>query len=83
MDALISGAGVAGPMTAYSVPNYLHLDRMEVRYSEGGRVAAIWSTRDDPTAKACFGFASAARQVDLRDRAEQEEALRSVYAGIG
>jgi 2-polyprenyl-6-methoxyphenol hydroxylase-like FAD-dependent oxidoreductase len=70
-------------LCVYSVPNYLHLDRMEVQYSEVGRVAAIWSTRDDPSAKACFGFASAGRQVDLRDRAEQEEALRTVYAGIG
>jgi 2-polyprenyl-6-methoxyphenol hydroxylase-like FAD-dependent oxidoreductase len=70
-------------LCVYSTPNYLHLDRVEMQYSEVGRVAAIWSTRDDPTAKACFGFASAGRQVDLRDRAEQEEALRRVYAGIG
>jgi 2-polyprenyl-6-methoxyphenol hydroxylase-like FAD-dependent oxidoreductase len=70
-------------LCVYSVPNYLHLDRMEVQYSEIGRVAAIWSTRDDPTAKACFGFASAGREVDLRDRADQEEGLRSVYEGIG
>jgi 2-polyprenyl-6-methoxyphenol hydroxylase-like FAD-dependent oxidoreductase len=70
-------------LCVYSVPNYLHLDRMEVQYSEIGRVAAIWSTRDDPTAKACFGFASAGREVDLRDRAEQEEGVRNVYAGIG
>jgi 2-polyprenyl-6-methoxyphenol hydroxylase-like FAD-dependent oxidoreductase len=70
-------------LCVYSVPNYLHLDRMEVQYSEIGRVAAIWSTRDDPTAKACFGFASAGREVDLRDRADQEEGVRNVYAGIG
>jgi hypothetical protein len=41
-------------LCVYSVPNYLHLDRTEVQYSEVGRVAAIWSTRDDATAKACF-----------------------------
>jgi 2-polyprenyl-6-methoxyphenol hydroxylase-like FAD-dependent oxidoreductase len=70
-------------LCVYSVPNYLHLDRMEVQYSEVGRIAAIWSTRDDADAKACFGFAAGERQIDLRDRAQQEEALRTVYAGIG
>ena len=70
-------------LCVYSVPNYLHLDRMEVQYSEIGRIAAIWSTRDDADAKACFGFAAGDRQIDLHDRAQQEAALRTVYAGIG
>src|SRR5262249_15675248 len=70
-------------LCVYSVPNYPHLDRMEVQYSEVGRIAAIWSTRDDANAKACFGFAAGDRQIDVRDRAQQEEALRTVYAGIG
>jgi hypothetical protein len=61
-------------LCVYSVPNYLHLDRMEEQYSEVGRIAAIWSTRDDANAKACFGFAARDRQIDralpnrLRDR---------------
>ena len=70
-------------LCVYSVPNYLQLDRTEMQYSEVGRVAAIWATRDDPNAKACFGFAEADRQIDLHDRGQQEDALRSVYAGIG
>jgi len=70
-------------LCVYSVPNYLHLDRMEVQFSEIGRIAAIWSTRDDANAKACFGFAARDWRIDLRDRAQQEEALRTVYAGIG
>jgi 2-polyprenyl-6-methoxyphenol hydroxylase-like FAD-dependent oxidoreductase len=70
-------------LCVYSVPNYLHLDRMEVQYSEIGRIAAIWSTRDDAKAKACFGFAVGDRKIDLRNRAQQEEALKTVYAGIG
>ena len=70
-------------LCVYSVPNYLHLERMEVQYSEVGRIAAIWSTRDHADAKACFGFAAGERQIDLLDRAQQEETLRTVYAGIG
>lgn len=70
-------------LCVYSVPNYLELDRTEMQYSEVGRVAAVWATRDDADAKVCFGFAAAGRQIDLRDRAQQQDALRTVYAGIG
>lgn len=69
-------------LCVYSVPNYLNLDRMEVQYSELGRIAAIWSSRGDANAKACFGFASPSR-IDLRDRDQQQQALRTIYAGIG
>jgi 2-polyprenyl-6-methoxyphenol hydroxylase-like FAD-dependent oxidoreductase len=45
-------------LCVYTVPNYLNLDRLEMQYSELGRVAAIWSSRGDANAKACFGFAA-------------------------
>jgi 2-polyprenyl-6-methoxyphenol hydroxylase-like FAD-dependent oxidoreductase len=69
-------------LCVYSVPNYLKLDRMEIQYSELGRIAAIWSSRGDASAKACFGFAAPSR-IDLRDRNQQQQALRMVYDGIG
>lgn len=69
-------------LCVYSVPNYLKLDRMEIQYSELGRIAAMWSSRNDQNAKACFGFVAPSR-IDLRDRAQQQQALRTVYAGIG
>jgi 2-polyprenyl-6-methoxyphenol hydroxylase-like FAD-dependent oxidoreductase len=69
-------------LCVFSIPNYMNLDRVEVQYAEIGRVAAVWSTRDDATAKACFGFAAPAFQIDLRDRDQQEHALRTVYEGI-
>src|SRR5215470_657478 len=70
-------------LCVYTVPNYLHLDRMEMQYSELGRVAAIWSSRGDATAKACFGFAAPSSHVDLRDRTQQQRVLAGVYEGIG
>jgi len=70
-------------LCVYTVPNELGLDGVEVQFSELGRVAALWATRADAGAKACFGFAAAGRQVDRRDRRQQEEALKAVYAGIG
>src|SRR6476620_11496289 len=51
-------------------------------YSELGRVAAIWSSRGDANAKACFGFV-APSVIDLRNRAQQQQVLTSVYQGIG
>jgi 2-polyprenyl-6-methoxyphenol hydroxylase-like FAD-dependent oxidoreductase len=69
-------------LCVFSVPNYLDLDRMEVQYSEIGRVAAMWSTREEAKAKACFGFV-AQSPVGLRDRAEQEQTIARVYEGIG
>jgi 2-polyprenyl-6-methoxyphenol hydroxylase-like FAD-dependent oxidoreductase len=68
-------------LCVYAVPNYLNLDRMEMQYSELGRVAAIWSSRGDANAKACFGFTAPVR-VDLRDRAQQHRVLTNVYGGI-
>ena len=70
-------------LCVFSVPNVLDLDRMEMQYSERGRVAAIWATRDDPQAKATFGFATRGAKVDLRNRAEQEAAVRAAYDGVG
>jgi 2-polyprenyl-6-methoxyphenol hydroxylase-like FAD-dependent oxidoreductase len=70
-------------LCVYSVPNYLNLDRMEIQYSELGRIAAIWSSRGDPNLRACFGFTAPSLRIDLRDRAQQQQALRTVYKGIG
>src|SRR6516225_2115658 len=58
-------------LCVYSVPNYLQLDRMEIQYSELGRIAAIWCSRDDANAKACFGFTAPSPRIDLRDRVQQ------------
>ena len=69
-------------LRVYSVPNYLNLDRLEMQYSELGRVAAIWSSRGDANVKACFGFAAPSAHVDLRDRAQQQQVLAKVYEGI-
>src|SRR5215470_2631716 len=70
-------------LCVYSVPNYLKLDRMEMQYSEIGRIAQIWSSRGDANMKACFGFAAPSLQIGLHDRPQQQQALNTVYEGIG
>jgi hypothetical protein len=69
-------------LCVYTVPNYLKLDRMEMQYSELGRVAAIWSSRGDANAKACFGFTAPVR-IDPRDKAQQQRVLANIYDGVG
>ena len=70
-------------LCVYTVPNYLNLDRMEMQYTELGRVAAIWSSRGDTTARACFGFTAPSTKIDLHDKAQQQQVLKNVYQGIG
>jgi len=70
-------------LCVYSVPNYLKLDRMEIQYSELGRIAAVWSSRGDANTKACFGFAAPSLEIGLHDRLQQQQALKTVYEGIG
>jgi 2-polyprenyl-6-methoxyphenol hydroxylase-like FAD-dependent oxidoreductase len=56
---------------------------MEMQYTELGRVAAIWSSRGDANARACFGFSAPSVRIDLRDRVQQQQVLTHVYQGIG
>ncbi|WP_454780630.1 FAD-dependent monooxygenase [Legionella sp. WA2022007384] len=71
-------------LCVFTVPNYLNLDRMEMQYSELGRVASVWSASGEPQAKACFGFTTPQSiKIDLRDVEQQQQVLKNVYEGIG
>lgn len=70
-------------LCVFTVPNYLNLDRVEMQYSELGRVASIWSASGEPQAKACFGFTVPSDSIDLRNVAQQQQTLKNVYEGIG
>jgi 2-polyprenyl-6-methoxyphenol hydroxylase-like FAD-dependent oxidoreductase len=67
-------------LCVYSVPNYPHLDRMEIQYSEVGRIAAIWSTVMTPTPRPASASPRASgRSICATARSRR----RTVYAGIG
>lgn len=70
-------------LCVFTLPNYLHLDRIEMQYSEFGRIAAVWSARGEANMKACFGFSYSSSTIDLRDRNQQEQILKNTYADIG
>lgn len=69
-------------LCVFTLPNYLHLDRVEMQYSELGRIAAIWSAGGEANMKVCFGFTSPS-PIDLKDKSKQQEILRKVYADMG
>lgn len=70
-------------LSVFTVPNYLSLDRVEMQYSELGRVAAVWSSRGEPNMKACFGFTAPSAEVDLNDQTQQKQLIRKTYEDIG
>ena len=69
-------------LCVFSIPNYLDLDRVEIQYSELGRIAQIWCSHNDESAKACFGFIAPATKVDLNNRVKQETLIREIYKDI-
>ncbi|NUW37707.1 FAD-dependent monooxygenase [Nonomuraea sp. SMC257] len=66
-----------------TVPNHLGLDREEAVHAAPGRTANVYSTRQDPTAKALFMWSSPALSYDHRDPARQKELLTEAMAGVG
>lgn len=69
-------------LCVYTIPNFLKLDRMEIQYTELGRMAAIWSTRGETTARVSFAFVSK-NPVDLRDIKAQQTLVKAVFSDIG
>lgn len=68
-------------LCVYSIPNYLMLDRIELQYSEIGRIASIWCTEEDKLARACFGFIST-EKIDLKNRLEQQNSVNKIYSDL-
>ena len=67
----------------FTTDNFLGLDHTGHYYSEPGRVAAIYSARDNAEAKASFYFTSPPLDYDYRDEAAQRRILTERYAGSG
>ena len=70
-------------LCVYTVPNFLNLNRVEMQYSELGRVAAVWGASGEPNMKACFGFTAPTNQMVLNNKAQQQQMLKTIYEGIG
>jgi len=67
----------------YSVPNRWRLDRWELIHRAPGRIANLYSTRGDDTAKALFIFGAPPLAFDRRDVARGKQLLADAFAGVG
>jgi 2-polyprenyl-6-methoxyphenol hydroxylase-like FAD-dependent oxidoreductase len=65
-------------LCVYTVPNYLNIDRMEIQYTELGRMAQIWSTRGDKDARVCFAFTTQ-QPVEPRNIEVQQQMVRTIF----
>lgn len=68
----------------YSIPNYLHLDRIEIEYHSPKRFAIAYCPRDG-LAKAGFAFSSQQSFLEVSDvnTNQQKEFLRKAFANEG
>ena len=64
----------------YSIPNFLHLDRVEIEYHASQRYAVAYCPRKG-MAKAAFAFPSP--PLDLSNQEQQQKALQEAFADAG
>ncbi|MFD8205271.1 FAD-dependent monooxygenase [Streptomyces sp. NPDC059695] len=67
----------------FTTDNHLGLDRTGHAHRTGGRLAAMYSARDNTEAKAVFYFASPLLDLDRRDVPRQQAVLAEHFAGSG
>jgi 2-polyprenyl-6-methoxyphenol hydroxylase-like FAD-dependent oxidoreductase len=66
----------------YSIPNFLHLDRVEIEYHSLKRFAIVYCPHDG-MAKAGFAFSSQHPQPDFSDQKQQQEFLQKAFTDAG
>ncbi len=70
-------------LSAFSIPNYLHLSHIEMLCESNQKLASISSDRDPKMARAGFMFRSQHTLKNIRDEIEQQQFLRSTYQDFG
>jgi 2-polyprenyl-6-methoxyphenol hydroxylase-like FAD-dependent oxidoreductase len=70
-------------LAVLTVPNHLALDRTGRYHNLPGKLAAIYSARDNTEARAFFLFASPAREYDRHDTAEHKRIIADAFADVG
>jgi 2-polyprenyl-6-methoxyphenol hydroxylase-like FAD-dependent oxidoreductase len=70
-------------VSSFTTDNDLDLDGWELMYSEPGRTAGIYPTRQSAEARALFFFASPPLHYDRRDIDAQKEILAKAFSSAG
>lgn len=63
----------------YSIPNFLHLDRVEIEYHSHKRFVVVYCPRDG-MAKVGFAFSSQPFKLNLSDQSQQQKFLQEAFA---
>lgn len=66
----------------YSIPNYLHLDRVEIEYHLPKRFVIVYCPRDG-MAKAGFAFSSEPLEFNLSEQSQQKKFLEKAFSDSG
>jgi 2-polyprenyl-6-methoxyphenol hydroxylase-like FAD-dependent oxidoreductase len=70
-------------VSIFTTANHLHLDRWQLVYSMPGKLAGIYSSRQNGEAKAMFYFTSPQITYDRHNSQEQKELVAKMFAGEG
>lgn len=65
----------------FTTPNHLNLDHQELIYRMPGKIASMYSARDNREAKAMFYFTSPLLAYDRHDVRQQKHLLAEAFAG--
>ena len=66
----------------YSIPNFIHLDRVEIEYHSRKKFVIAYCPRDG-MAKVGFAFSAHPLQFDLSDQSQQQKFLKEAFIGAG
>lgn len=67
----------------FTTANHLNLDHWELFYNTPGKLAGMYSARDNTEAKAIFYFASPPLHYDRRDSGQQRKLVAEAFVGEG
>ncbi|MFD6157473.1 FAD-dependent monooxygenase [Nocardia sp. NPDC060256] len=80
-DEMVCHLGLSG--AGFSTGNHLGLDRAGLLQSAGNTAIYLFSAADRDRLTVSLSFATDSAELDRRDRAEQERAVRDAFAGNG
>jgi 2-polyprenyl-6-methoxyphenol hydroxylase-like FAD-dependent oxidoreductase len=70
-------------VSIFTAANHLHLDRWQLVYNMPGKLAGVYSSRQNSEAKVMFYFTSPQIAYDRHNSQEQKEIVAKMFAGEG
>jgi 2-polyprenyl-6-methoxyphenol hydroxylase-like FAD-dependent oxidoreductase len=67
----------------FTAPNHLNLDHWQVFHQGPGRMAGMFSARNNTEARVILGFQSPPLELNRRDTARQKQLVADTFAGMG